>query len=81
MSEVLEIGDTCIGTYSQVVITLENQLNIEAIYTLNLLNVSLKYNENNTFDEKNLTGTKVATVVCSEKMCSLSAFSEASFTV
>ncbi|XP_025411183.1 uncharacterized protein LOC112684083 isoform X2 [Sipha flava] len=81
ISEVLEIGDTCIGTYSQVVITLENQLNIDAKYTLNLLNISLKYNENNTFDDKKPTGTKVATVLCSEKMCTISAFTEASFTI
>lgn len=81
MSQVLEIGNICIGTYCQAIITLENCLNIEAKYTLTLLNVSHNYTKNNMFVENKPIGKSIATVLCSNKICIIPALSEASFTV
>lgn len=81
VGEVLEIGDICIGTYSQAVITLENHLTVSASYTLSLLNVSLNHTKNYTAIDNKPNGTKVATVLCSNKMHVIPALSEASFTV
>ncbi|XP_022167915.1 uncharacterized protein LOC111032049 isoform X2 [Myzus persicae] len=81
ISKTLEIGDICIGTYSQAVITLENQLNIEAKYTLNLLDTSLNHNNDFKFDEKKVIGSNVATIFCSDKTCIIPPLSDASFTI
>ena len=81
MSKKLEIGDVCIGTYSQAVITLENQLTIEANYTLHLLDMSLNHINNSKFIDNKLIGSNVATVFCSDKTCIIPPLSEASFTV
>lgn len=83
MSKVLEIGDICIGTYSQAVITLENCLTIDAKYTLNLLNISLNHSEDSMNAEKKsiITDSNVATVLCSNKMRIIPALTEISFTV
>lgn len=81
MAEILEIGDICIGTYSQAVITLENCFNVSAKYTLNLLDVSLNHTKNNTSIDNKPNGTKIATVLCSNKIHDIPALSEASFTV
>lgn len=81
MSQVLEIGDVCIGTYCQAIITLENCLTIEAKYTLNLLSVSHNNTKNNSFVENKPTGKSIATVLCSNIICIIPATSEASFTV
>lgn len=78
---MLEIGDICIGTYSQAVITLENCLNIEANYTLHLLSVSLDNTKMKMFDENKSVASNIATVLCTDKTCAIPALSEASFTV
>jgi len=81
ISKQLEIGDTCIGTYSQAIITLENKLTIEAKYTLSLLDMSLHHNNNPKFVENKSIGSNVATIFCSDKTCIIPPLSEASFTV
>ncbi|XP_016658195.1 uncharacterized protein LOC100161585 isoform X2 [Acyrthosiphon pisum] len=81
ISKMLEIGDICIGTYSQAVITLENQLTIEAKYTLYLLDTSLNHNNDFKFDENKAIGSNVATIFCSDKTCIIPPLSEASFTI
>lgn len=81
ISKTLEIGDICIGTYSQAVITLENQLTIEAKYTLNLLDISLNHINNSKFVENKPIGSNVATIFCSDKTCFIPPLSEASFTI
>ncbi|VVC30296.1 Hypothetical protein CINCED_3A007704 [Cinara cedri] len=79
--DVLEIGDICIGAYSQAVITLENQLTVDAKYSLILLDVSLDNTKNNAFVENKPTGTNIATVLCSDKVQIIPSLSEASFTI
>ncbi|KAL4149337.1 hypothetical protein QTP88_003302 [Uroleucon formosanum] len=81
ISKTLEIGDICIGTYSQAVITLENQLTIEAKYTLYLLDTSLEHINDHKFDENKAIGSNVATIFCSDKTCIIPPLSEASFTI
>jgi len=81
MSEVLEIGDICIGTYSQAVITLENCLTVDAKYTLNLLNISLNYSKDAMYADNKPIVTNIATVLCSNKMHVIPALTETSFTV
>jgi len=81
ISEVLEIGDICIGTYSQAVITLENSLTIDVKYILSLLDVSLAYSKDNTFVENKPNELNVATILCSNNMHIIPALSESTFTV
>ncbi|KAE9544950.1 hypothetical protein AGLY_000493 [Aphis glycines] len=81
ISKKLEIGDVCIGTYSQAVITLENRLTVEAKYTLHLLDVSLDHINNSKFVDNKPIGSNVATVFCSDKTCIIPPLSEASFTI
>lgn len=77
---MLEIGDICIGTYSQAVITLENRLTIGATYTLNLLGVTLNDTKNMIVESKSIR-KNVATVLCSNKTQLIPALSEATFIV
>lgn len=81
ISKKLEIGDVCIGTYSQAVITLENRLTVEAKYTLHLLDMSLDHINNSKFVDNKPIGSNVATVFCSDKTCTIPPLSEASFTI
>ncbi|XP_025209054.1 uncharacterized protein LOC112604302 isoform X2 [Melanaphis sacchari] len=81
ISKILEIGDVCIGTYSQAVITLENRLTIDAKYTLHLLDMSLNHINNSKFVDNKPIGSNVATVFCSDKTCIIPPLSEASFTI
>ncbi|KAF0769800.1 Centrosomal protein, partial [Aphis craccivora] len=81
ISKKLEIGDVCIGTYSQAVITLENRLTVEAKYTLHLLDMSLNHINNSKFVDNKPIGSNVATVFCSDKTCIIPPLSEASFTI
>lgn len=60
---------------------MENRLTTDVEYTLHLLNVSLNYSKNDTFIENKPIGPNVATVLCSDKVCTIPALSEASFTV
>lgn len=60
---------------------MENQLTIEAKYTLNLLDTSLNHINDFKFDENKAIGSNVATIFCSEKTCIIPPLSEASFTV
>jgi len=60
---------------------LENQLTIEAKYTLNLLDTSHNHINDFKFDENKAIGSNVATIFCSEKTCIIPPLSEASFTV
>lgn len=78
---MLEIGDICIGTYSQAVITLENCLNIKANYTLRLLSVSFDNSKKKMFNENKSVASNIATVLCTDKIQAIPASSEASFTV
>lgn len=81
IGEVLDIGDICIGTFSQAVITLENRLTVDAKYTLVLLGVSLKNTENNMLVESKSIEKNIATVLCSDKTHIIPALSDATFTV
>lgn len=60
---------------------MENQLTIEAKYTLYLLDTSLEHINDLKFDENKAIGSNVATIFCSDKTCIIPPLSEASFTV
>lgn len=78
---MLEIGELCIGNYSQAVITLENRLTSDAKYSLNLLDVSLDYTKNDMLVDNKPIGTNIATVLCADKVQNVPSLSEASFIV
>ncbi|XP_050531847.1 uncharacterized protein LOC126900284 isoform X2 [Daktulosphaira vitifoliae] len=75
--KALDIGDVCIGTYSQAVITLENRLNKNTKFTLYLLEVVLNHANTDYFFENDNVSPKTAIVLCSKKSINISSLSEA----